>query len=221
MNQTNNNLTLDKNKHCIISGKTGTGKSFVAKQIFYSYAKHKKNAIFVDIKHDPRHEQGDSKIPSNIPRATSLKQCIKMLNTNWLVVFKLPQCSSIDEYITKEVNPLFQYCLNRGNITVFVDEAAIICQTHKMASFHYRSMIAGESLGVNVINITQRPNVIDNTCLSESEYKILFRQQLKADRDKLEGVVGEEIADKLMSLPKYDFLFVQADGEYIQTKMQT
>lgn len=189
------------------------GKSFIAKQLFYSYA-GMKNAVFVDIKHDPRHMD----IPKCIPRLNSLSACAKNLKNNWLVVFKVPQCNSIDEYITNEIDPLFKYCLIRGNITVFIDEVAIICQTHKMSPFHYRTMITGEALGVNIINITQRPNKVDNTLLSESEYKILFRQQLEADRKKLEGAVGKEISDQLMALPKYEFLFVESDGSYIKTK---
>lgn len=211
-----NILELDKNTHVFISGKTGYGKSYCAKQLFYSYAGIK-DAVFVDIKHDPRHTD----IPPEVPRCESLEEVKKELKEHWLVMFIVPQHGNIDEYIEEEITPLFGFAIEKENTAVFIDEAAIVCQTQKMSPMHYRAMITGEALGVNVVNITQRPNKVDNTLLSESEYKILFRQQLEADRKKLEGAVGEEIADQLMSLPKYDFLYVQADGEYMQTRIRT
>jgi len=208
-------MEINRNEHIFVSGRTRYGKTYFVKRLFEAYM-GQKDAIFVDIK---REGAKDFQHPKKIPVVQSVGDAFRALKKQYVVYLMLPSEGDIDDYMEKQINPLMERALQRGNITIFIDEVAIVCSSNKIAPAHYKAMISGLSRGVNVVNITQRPNVVHNTILSESGYKILFMQQLEADRDKIKGVTGEEIADRLQHLEKYHFLFIEPDNSYYEGKM--
>ena len=78
----------------------------------------------------------------------------------------------------------------------------------------------GRSRRSILIAVTQRPNVIHNSIISESYTRIIFIQELQSDRDKLAGIMGKEVAESTRTLGEYVFMVHTAKNlEYGKLKL--
>lgn len=193
------------NGHITASGQTQYGKSyFVKTALFPNYPK----AIFYDLKHDPNHADMRRKYKV-IKNISQLDKFFKKGGTHCIY---MPPHLGYKESV-EHFDKVCSYIFRSGNIALFNDEAAGVARSNSIGNYFFILMTQGLSRGCNVINITQRPTACHNVILSQSEYFVLFRHKIKSDRDKLAGMVGEEVADDLKNLEKYHFTFIYPNGE--------
>jgi hypothetical protein len=220
-----NKLDINLNRHVFISGQTQSGKSVSAKFIFASLPKETK-AIFYDYKHDPNH----ARFITHFPVFTELNDIEKHFEStkrlfggqkDMRVIYQpkriesdVIKTHSLENPNWKKINELANYVYRTGNIILFIDEIAPFTSPHNLPPALYDCYIMGASRGVTVISITQRPNVVHNTMISEAYTRILFRQELEADRTKLKGIVGGEVADQLHELPNETFIISYIGKDY-------
>ena len=217
-------LQIDLSKHIFIGGITQSGKSYAMKRLFDSMPSDRR-CIFYDYKHDPNHTAWIKK--NHYPIYTTLGG----IKRNWATTY-----GSVQKFLTHkkphykvifqpkrpkgykgvyaQVEELSDYVFQKGNVTLFLDEAAPLMTPSDIAPSLYDCYIMGASRGVVVVAVSQRPMGIYNVVLSECYTKLLFRMLLKGDRDKIEGCTSREVADQLKSLPNHTFLIVFADGTY-------
>lgn len=188
--------------HICLSGQTQYGKSSYAKdKLFDQYPK----AVFYDLKHDPNHADflKKNKVVKNVRQ---LKKALKEDRCH--IVYRPPYLdfnSAIDHF-----DDVCRVLFEHGNVALFNDEAAGTTKTNSIGHWFYVLMSQGLSRGCNVINITQRPTACHNAIISQSDYFILFRHNVKSDREKLEGVIGDT-AQETALLTKYSYIFVNPD----------
>lgn len=190
--------------HVCLSGQTQYGKSYKAKELFPKYPR----AVFYDLKHDPNHKDLTTKYPV-IKSVSELNKVLKL--DKFHVVYQPPYLDfngAIDHF-DKVCKAIFE----AGNVALFNDEAAGTTKSSSIGHWFFVLMTQGLSRGCNVINITQRPTACHNAIISQSDYFVLFRHNVKTDRDKLEGVVGDA-AGPTAVLGKYSYIFVHPDRSF-------
>lgn len=191
--------------HVCLSGQTQYGKSYFAKnKLFAKYPK----AVFYDLKHDPNHAD----LLKKYEVVTSVKKLKKILKSDNVHVVYRPPYLDFDgavEHFDGVCRVLFEI----GNVALFNDEAAGTTRSSSIGHWFFVLMTQGLSRGCNVINITQRPTACHNAIISQSDYFILFRHNVKSDRDKLEGVIGD-VAPETATLTKYSYIFVNPDRSH-------
>lgn len=192
------------NGHVCLSGQTQYGKSYRAKLLFFRYPK----AVFYDLKHDPNHEELRKKC-GVIKTLRGLKNAIKKDDCH--IVYQPPYLDY--DGAVQHFDDVCAIIFKHGNITLFNDEAAGVTKSAGIGHWFFVLMTQGLSRGCNVVNITQRPTACHNAIISQSDYFLLFRHNVKTDRDKLEGVVGDS-AGLTETLEKYHFVFVHPDRSY-------
>ena len=221
------NLDVNLDRHIFISGQTQSGKSVGAKFIFALLAKET-CAIFYDYKHDPNHKN----FVLHYPVFTELKQIEKYFDSDkkhlWgsgkkrmQVIYQPPRIESdiVETHSLKNpnwqrLNDLCNFVYKKGNMVLLIDEIAPFTSPQSLPPALYDLFIMGASRGVTVISVTQRPNVVHNTMISESYTRFLFRHELESDRIKLKGLVGLEIADQLHGLENENFIMSYVDGTW-------
>lgn len=220
-------LKINLNRHIFLSGQTQSGKSVAEKMIFDSLPKTQK-AIFYDYKKDPNHERFVPRFPifTDLHQIESYyeKGQKKMLGRgirDFRVIYRPPRIETdvtkthtLDNPNWKRVNDLANYAFKKGNVILFIDEIAPFTSPQSLPPALYDCYIMGASRGVTIISVTQRPNVVHNTMISEAYTRILFRQELEADRIKLGGIIGKTVADQLHKLPNEIFIISYVGGDY-------
>ena len=219
-------LTINLNYHVFIAGQTGTGKSVVGKFVFASLPKNE-HAIFIDIKHDPDNE----KFIEHFPLFTSLDEIKKYYESDkkgfinkkqkdMRVVYRPQRVKSESTKTHSLDNPNWQmfqdlcdWAYEKGNIVLFVDEAAVFSTPQNIVPAAYEIMILGRSRAVIMVNLSQRPASIHNCLISEAYTRILLRSELESDRIKLKGIVGEEVSNQLHGLPNQEFILSYINGK--------
>lgn len=190
--------------HVCISGQTQHGKSWKAKEIFEKYPR----AIFYDLKHDPNHAD----LIKKFPVITNVKELNKLYKLdNFHVVYRPPYLDfggAVDHF-----DSVCKSLFKAGNVTLFNDEAAGTTRSSSIGYWFFVLLTQGLSRGCNVVSITQRPTACHNAIISQSDYFILFRHNVKTDRDKLEGVIGDT-AQTTQALSKYSYIFVHPDRTF-------
>lgn len=219
-------LSIDLNYHVFIAGQTGTGKSVVGKFIFASLP-ITEHAIFIDIKHDP----DNAKFIEHFPLFTSLEKIKKYYESDkkgfinkkqkdMRVIYRPQRVKSESTKTHSLENPnwrMFQdlcdWAYEKGNIVLFVDEAAVFSTPQSVVPAAYEIMILGRSRAVIMVNLSQRPASIHNCLISEAYTRILLRSELESDRIKLKGIVGEGVSDQLHGLPNQEFILSYINGK--------
>ena len=217
-------------KHIFIGGITQSGKSYAMKALFDSMPPDRR-CIFYDYKHDPNHTAWINKNHYKILK--TLNAIKKYWSTTYSTIEKFISHKQPDYKIIyqpkrprgykgayAQVEELSDYIFRKGNITLFLDEAAPLMTPTDIAPSLYDCYIMGASRGVVVVAVSQRPMGIYNVVLSECYTKLLFRMLLKGDRDKIEGCTSKEVADQLKNLPNHTFLIVYADGTYNRCRLK-
>lgn len=193
------------NEHGTITGKSQSGKSYFGKDIFPKYPR----AIFYDLKHDPNHAD----LVRDYPVATTpqkLASLFKQGKTH--VVYRPPPAANLKGAMA-HFDLVARFCFEKGNIALFVDETANLCNDRLISPYHYKLITMGMSRGCAVIHCTQKPVYVNNSIYSEAVWHVLFSLKVKGHRKKIAGVVGDEIADQLETIPKKYYIYVHEEGD--------
>ena len=181
-------ISIKSNERVVICGKTGSGKSVLMRKYCRMYAR----VIFID----PKHENGD--LPYTF-QAHDHKKVIEEVAKNQDIFFILYQPIQFkDEDFNELCAQLFKY----KDMTIFLDEILL-----KPVDWHRTLIRMGRRKGIGMWHIFQRPHFVDNFVLSEAEHYFVFKLLLKSDKDKIAGVIGEEIIPELENLEQYQFVY--------------
>ncbi len=181
---------------CII-GMTGSGKTTLAKHILATRP-------FVAIY--------DAKGMINWPgyhRVTSLHEAMKSKADKILYA---PNHRELRDLAV--INHFFFWIYERRNTTVYIDEVYAVTNRGEIPDFYHAILTRGREMQISCISSTQRPKLIPQAVLSESECFYVFRLLLPQDRQKIKDILPIS-QEKLTKLKKHEFYFGTSDGGII------
>ena len=184
------NLKINVGDRVAIFGRTGSGKTFFAKNWLLP---HYDRYVFWDVKHENLDMEHD--IVVHNPK--ELKSAIE--NHNKI----LYQPTSPTD---KDFDSICQIIFESKDNALYVDEAAMISTPTKILYWHKILVTQGRSYNVGIIDVSQRPRDLHNTLISESEHLFVFALSLETDVLKLRQQMGTA-ADEIYYLPEYHFLY--------------
>jgi hypothetical protein len=106
----------------------------------------------------------------------------------------------------------FRWVFLRKNTTLYVDEVYSVTERDNVPDSLHACITRGRELGISTFCSTQRPKLIPQIVLSESEHYYIFRLLLPQDRMKIRQVIGLD-DEKLSTLGKYEFYYANNEGE--------
>ena len=179
--------TIPTNKHVLVCGMTGTGKSYLCEQYLsrYDYV----------VKLDTKDETTERQL-TGVSAWDGLKE-----NEDFTIVRNIDLLDDVetkkiiyappyDEQNEENFNKFFKWCFDRGNTIVWVDELMSIGTVHKYPRELGRLMTQARSKNVALWCCTQRPSGIPNIVPANCSYFFVFDMALPQDRKKLVEVTG-------------------------------
>lgn len=166
----------------LIVGRTGSGKSTLARALFYGY----RNLVVVD----PKHEEV---LPRSLTVYTpeEFRQAYPQRATR--IVFR----PDPENKRSTDVDEVLRRVLVYGKTCVLLHEATDYATPTRIIPGLRRAVKTGRSLGVPVVICSQRPIGLHNDVIAEAEHVFVFDLHLEGDRDKLAGVAGDGVRERV------------------------
>ncbi len=206
------NIKISTSDRISIFGRTGSGKTFFAKNYLLP---HYDRYVFWDIKK----ENTDMLHDVIITNPKDLKKALEnpILSARPSKILYQPTKPTDADF-----NDICEIIFNSKNNALYVDEAALISTPSKILYYHKVIVTQGRSYDVGIINVSQRPRDIHNTLISESEHLFVFALSLETDVIKLRQQMGNA-ADEIYTLPEYHFLYhnVKTNKSFIFKPIKT
>ncbi len=166
----------------LIVGRTGSGKSTLARALFYGH-----RALVVI---DPKHEEllGRGLV---VGSAAEFRAAYPQRSTR--VVFRPdpedPRAADVDEVIRR--------VLAYGNTCLLLHETIDYASPARIVPALRRAVKTGRTRGVPVVVCSQRPMGLHNDVIAEAEHVFVFDLALEGDRDKVAGIVGDGVRERI------------------------
>lgn len=194
-------LYLGLDQRAFVTGKSGSGKSYLARR----WVRGWQSGIAIDHKHN-------GIPPAELPGWDLVLGCRTALAA-WgpqhprLIV--RPQVGDTEPGGPYEV--LAERVLLTGWTGWYDDEVANVAPVGRLNRGLERLVGEGRARFCPVVVATQRPIGVHNKLMSEAEHLVVFRLQLRGDREKLAGYAGERLLEPdLLAIP-HSFAHYRSD----------
>lgn len=194
--------SIPANKHVLICGMTGTGKSFLCENYLRGY----KYVVKLDTKDetDERYAQGLSPW-SGLKEGKDFTVCRDLDMLDDIETDKIIYVPSYDDQTEENFNIFFNWIFARGNTILWIDELMSVGTVQRFPRALGRIMQQGRSKGVGVWACTQRPSGIPAIVPASCSYFFVFDMALPQDRKKLMETTG---MPEMMTMPTgYNFWY--------------
>jgi hypothetical protein len=190
--------SIKTSEHVFIAGKTGTGKTFLARHYLAGFM----NVYALDTKGVLTWPE----IPGTVWTGRE-GEILKDGHKEIVIVDHFKDfAKAAKEYPKviyrpnfKEMNldfydQFFQYCYFRKDCICWIDEAMSVCPTsYKIPEYYKGILTRGRQLNVAAWSLTQRPSGLPQLIVSESLHFFIFNLNLEADREKLANITGSPV----------------------------
>ena len=179
--------SIPTNKHVLVCGMTGTGKSFLCEQYLSRY----KYVVKLDTKDetDERLSQGVSAW-DGLEEGKDFTIVRKLEDLDECETDKIIYVPDYDEQNEETFNIFFRWIFDRGNTILWIDELMSIGTVQKYPKELGRLMQQARSKNVGVWRCTQRPSGIPSIVPASCSYFFVFDMALPQDRKKLVDTTG-------------------------------
>lgn len=195
-----NGFYIKSDEHVFIAGKTGSGKTYLARKYLAGY----ENVFVLDTK-------GTLEWPE-VPR----DELTIITHISELNKVETPKCiykPAIEELEPEFYDQFFRFIYERGHTILWVDEIMSVSPNAQKIPFYLKAALTrGRELGVAVWSLTQRPSGINLLPISEASHIISFDLNLPQDRKRMAEVSG---APEFLKKPgEYKFWYYNVQGEH-------
>lgn len=186
MNVTNGN-SIPTDKHVLVSGMTGSGKSFLAENYLRGYD----YVVKLDTKNETGERYRDGKSPwDGLTEGRDFTVCYDLEQLDEVETKKIIYVPSFDEQNEDTYNAFFRWCFLRENTLIWIDELMSVGSVQRYPRELGRIMQQGRSKNVGVWACTQRPSGIPAIVPANASYFFTFNLTLPQDRKKLVETTG-------------------------------
>jgi ABC-type dipeptide/oligopeptide/nickel transport system ATPase component len=201
---------VKQNAVVLIVGPRGSGKSVLATHML----KAQSNVTVFDTKHDfsfaddnPRYNLV-ARTPDEVFK---LWRGIEAVGDGAPVIYR-PHVGTPGYHL--DVDSVARVAMMRQWNVLYYDELADICNVtnyERIAPNYQRVVQQGRSLHVGVWQVTQRPSRIPLIAYSEADFRATFYLRSKADRDRVEEFLGDDLP--WTDLARQEHAFVWGDDK--------
>jgi len=178
-------MYIKPDEHVFIAGRTGSGKTWLAKKYLAGY----ENVFCLDIKGTLKWDD----VPKDELTIITHVKDLEKVNTPKCIYKPDPAEMELDFY-----DEFFKFIYNRGNTICWIDECMSVTPNAQRIPFYYKAiMTRGRELGVAAWSLTQRPSGINLLPISEATHIMAFDLNLPQDRKRIADLTGAfEFLDK-------------------------
>ncbi len=109
------------------------------------------------------------------------------------------------------IEAFFHFVYRRRHTTLYIDEVYGVTKRDEIPPSYHACLTRGRELGISTFSATQRPMLIPQTVLSESEHYYVFKLLLPQDKKKVREVIGIQ-ENAINGLSKYQFYYANNEG---------
>lgn len=199
---------IESDKHVLVCGRTGTGKSYLCEEYLRTY----ENVVKLDTKGEVFERLKNGESPwRGLTEGEDFTVCYNFEELDEIETPKIIYAPTYDEQNEDIFNAFFSWIFNRGNTILWIDELMSVGTSYKYPYELGRLMQQGRSKGIGVWSCTQRPSGIPSAVPANCSYFFIFALSLKADRKKVADMTG---IDEVSEPPKgYNFWFYRMGDE--------
>lgn len=179
--------TIPHNKHVMVCGMTGTGKSFLCETYLRGY----RYVVKLDTKGETDERYAEGKSPwEGLREHVDFTVCRTLDELDEIDTDKIIYCPSFDDQTQENFDVFFNWIFERGNTILWIDELMSVGSVQRYPRGLGRLMQQGRSKGVGVWSCTQRPSGIPAIVPASCSYFFVFDMALPQDRKKLVETTG-------------------------------
>ena len=217
MIQSNVVETIPSNRHVMVCGMTGTGKSFLCENYLRGY----EYVVKLDTKDETleRHSVGLSPWDGLVENKDfTVSHSLEQLDD--IDTKKIIYVPPYDEQNTETFDRFFNWIFERGNTIIWIDELMSIGSVQSFPRGLGRVMQQGRSKNVAVWSCTQRPSGIPSCVTANSSYFFVFDMALPQDRKKMVETTG---MTEMLTMPTgYNFWYYKmGDRKCVKACLRT
>lgn len=215
MSERNLNI-IESNKHVLVCGMTGTGKSYLCENYLRGY----KYVVKLDTKDETGERRSEGKSPwLGLREGKDFTVVHNFDELDDVDTDKIIYVPDYDEQNETTFNRFFRWIFERGNCILWIDELMSIGTVQSYPKELGRLMTQGRSKGVGVWCCTQRPSGIPMCVPSNCSYFFCFDMALPQDRKKLVDTTG---MTKMFEMPTgYNFWYYKmGDRETVKARLK-
>lgn len=192
-------ITLSSNDRLFICGKTGSGKTYLARYL----TKSLKRLVVLDGK-------GTLGIPEW--RLSEWSENVDLKDPK--AEYRLRAVPPLKTELAEFWDTVLMACLRAGNITVYIDELYAVCPPNRNPTpTLFACYTRGREFGLGMWASTQRPVWIPLVSMSEAEHFFMFRLQLLEDKQRLAAFMGKEIIEPIQD--EHGFYYMRAIDDVV------
>lgn len=208
-------LMAEGTDRAFISGRTGSGKSYLARRLLryvrdeHGKLKARRYILVYDAKGMLTWARGQARNAPNRDgwfRVTTFAKLLKCANDpmRFPKIVYAPNAKELRDKFLHEA--FFRLAYERRETTVYVDEVAALVDGRDYPESYHAILTRGREMHVPILTATQRPMGIPQSLMSESDVFYTFHLQLEQDQDKMSKIVPTT-KETIAALPERWFVF--------------
>lgn len=200
--------TIPPDRHVLVVGATGTGKSFLAEQ----YLKGYKYVVKLDTKDETSERRREQKSPwDGLEEGKDFTVSHRFNELDEIETDKIIYVPPYEEQTRENFNAFFNWIFERQNTILWIDELMSVGSVNSYPWSLGRLYQQGRSKGVGIWACSQRPSSIPSIVPANSSYYFVFNLYLKADRKRIVDSTG---MDQFNDIPEgHNFWYYKMGDE--------
>ena len=179
--------TIPSNRHVLVCGMTGTGKSFLTEHYTLSY----KYVVKLDTKNETAERRLEGRSPwDGLKEGRDFTVVDSFDELDEVETDKIIYVVPFEEQTDENFDRFFNWVFSRENTVLWIDELMSIGTVNKYPRGLQRIYTQGRSKNVGVWACTQRPSGIPSCVTSNSSYYFVFDMMLPQDRKRIVESTG-------------------------------